>query len=308
MIRPIIGAVLAIVLFAATAPAMGRRLAPSLATRLLVPATLVMAASTVFVLGALASPWLGQLPIVSAIGKWSVVELDAVDPVPDAVSEVSVVLLLVVAGHVTWHGIRRIRELVAIYRTGRAFRDAGPLVVLDSERPDAFTTPAPAARVVVTAGLMRALTRTERRVVLAHERSHLNHQHVWWTLAADLAAAVNPLLRPVATTVAQAVERWADEDAAVIVGDRTLVARTIARAALLQHGSPALAASATGGDVPHRVRAMLAPPPRRRPLMCMALAVLLVAGTVATVAVEQTGDQVFDDAHGHTTGISRADH
>jgi beta-lactamase regulating signal transducer with metallopeptidase domain len=190
---------------------------------------------------------------------------------------------------------------VSIYRTGRAFRYTGPVVVLDSARPDAFTTPAPVSRVVVTSGLMRALTRTEQRVVLAHERSHLTHQHVWWTLAADLAAAVNPLLRPVAATVEHAVERWADEDAAVIVGDRMLVARTIARAALLQQGSPALTSSAVGGDVPHRVRAMLGPPPRRRPLVCMALAVLLVAGTVATVAVEQTGDQVFDDAAYHAT-------
>ena len=299
MTGPIIGAVLAIVLFAIAAPGLGRRLAPSLATRLLVPATLVMAASTVFVFGALALPWLGQLPMISAIGEWSVAELDAIDPVPDAVSEVSVVLLVVIAGNVVWQGIRRIRSLAAIYRTGRAFRTAGPVVVLDSALPDAFTTPAPASRVVVTSGLMRALSRTEQRVVLAHERSHLTHQHVWWTLAADLAAAVNPMLRPIATTVEHAVERWADEDAAVVVGDRTLVARTIARAALLQHGSPALTSSAAGGDVPLRVRAMLAPPPRRRPLACMALAVLLVAGTVATVAVEQTGDQVFDDAGYH---------
>ena len=52
---------------------------------------------------------------------------------------------------------------------------------------------------------------------------------------AELAAAVNPLLGPTARTVAQAVERWADEDAACALADRTLAARTLARTALLMH-------------------------------------------------------------------------
>jgi hypothetical protein len=46
-------------------------------------------------------------------------------------------------------------------------------------------------------------------VVLAHETSHLLHNHAWWLLAADLAAAANPLLRPTARTAARCVERWA---------------------------------------------------------------------------------------------------
>jgi hypothetical protein len=141
------------------------------------------------------------------------------------------------------------------------------LVVVDSDRADAFATPGWSGRIVVTTGLLRGLSATERRAVLEHERSHLRHRHAWWLLAADLAAAANPLLRASARTVAHSVERWADEDAAAAVADRRLVARAVGRAALLRHASPAPspALSALGGQVPDRVRALLAPPPRRHP-------------------------------------------
>jgi hypothetical protein len=56
---------------------------------------------------------------------------------------------------------------------------------------------------------------------------HLAHRHVFWTLTADLAAAVNPLLRPTATTVGHVIERWADEDTADLLGDRRLLATTV---------------------------------------------------------------------------------
>ncbi len=298
MTAAVCGAVLAVIIFAVTAPGLGRRLPPALATRLLVPTTLVMAVATVLVLGLLASVWLGQLPLVAEVGAWSVSRLDAYDPVPDPLGAISLVLLAVALVRVLLKVLHRVRCLVVVYRTYHRQQSAGSVIVIDSDRVDAFATPAPGGRVVVTSALLRALGPTERRAVLAHEHSHLAHRHVWWALTADLAAAVNPLLRPTATAVGHAIERWADEDAATVLGDRHLVARTIARAALLRHDarSDALLPAATGADVPQRVRALLGPPPRRRPLAFAALAVLLVAGTFATVAVERSGDQLFDHA------------
>jgi hypothetical protein len=299
MTAAVCGAVLAVVIFAITAPGLGRRLPPALATRLLVPTTMVMAAATVFVLGLLASAWLGQLPLIAAMGPWSASRLDAYDPVPDPLAAISLVLLAIVVVRVVLKIVRRARCLVAVYRTYHGQQSAGSVIVVDSDRVDAFATPAPAGRVVVTTALLRALNPTERRAVLAHEQSHLAHRHVWWAITADLAAAVNPMLRPTATTVGHAIERWADEDAAVLLGDRQVVARTIARAALLRHDArttDAMLPAATGADVPQRVRALLAPPPRRRPLVLAALAVLLVGGTLATVAVERSADQLFDHA------------
>jgi beta-lactamase regulating signal transducer with metallopeptidase domain len=297
----ICGALLAVVLFAVTAPRLGRHLPPALATRLLVPAMLVMAAATVFSLGLPAATLLVQLPPVAAMGPWSAIRLDAYNPVPDVLAAIGLVLLIAAAVHVLVKTVRRVRSLIAIYRTYHGVRSAGSVIVIDSDRVDAFATPAPAGRVVVTSALLRALSPAERRAVLAHERSHLAHRHVWWALTADLAAAVNPLLRPTATTIGHAIERWADEDAATVIGDRQLVARTIARSALLRHDAHTAAdntllPAATGADVPQRVLALLAPPPRRRPLAFAALAVLLAAGILATFAVEQSGDHLFDHA------------
>ena len=172
---------------------------------------------------------------------------------------------------------------------------------------DAFATPAPAGRVVITSGLWRVLTATERR-------GRARSRTVPRCAPARLLDAgrrsrrgVNPLLRPTATAIGRVIERWADEDAADLLADRQLVARTIAKAALLRHEAQLTAnellPAATGGDVPGRVRALLAPPPRRRPLALAALALLLVAGGLATVAVGQTSDRLFDHAALHAIDI-----
>ncbi|WP_329133335.1 M48 family metalloprotease [Streptomyces sp. NBC_01476] len=304
----------ACLLFILTAPSLGRRLPPSTATRLLVPASLAIAASTLLLLGVLALTWLGQLPAVAALGPWSTSRLQAIDPVPDPLAAVSLLLLTAAAVRTAVTVTRRLRALAVVYQAARGPRSADPVIVLDSAWPDAFTTPAPAARIVVTSGLLQALTPAERRVVLAHEHSHLVHRHVWWTLAAELAAGVNPFLRPTATAAGHAVERWADEDAARSVGDRQLVARTIARTALLQHDAPRWAGpsalAATGGDVSGRVHALLARPPRRRPFALAALTALLIASALATYALERSGEQLFDVAAlpAHTRTVGPAAH
>jgi Zn-dependent protease with chaperone function len=300
MTGAVCGAILAIVAFAIAAPRVGRHLSPALATRLLVPASVATAASTLFVLGALAATWVGQLPVIAAFGPWSTSQLDAVDPVPDPVAVVSLVLLTVATVWAVIWGARRVRALMAVYRDYRDLSPTGSVVVLDSASVDAFATPAPAGQIIVTAALWDALAPDERRVVLAHERSHLEHRHTWWTLAAELASAINPLLRPTAATIRRTVERWADEDAAEQVADRKLVARTIARTALLQHDrsrtGPHLAQAATGGDVPQRVRALLEPPPRRRPFALIALCAVVAVTVATTLSVERSSDHLFDQA------------
>src|SRR5260370_19725459 len=126
--------------------------------------------------------------------------------------------------------------------------------------------------------MMRALSRPERQVLLAHERAHACGLHFLFTTAARLAAAANPLLRPVAAATGYAVERWADERAAAVTGDRQLAARAIARAALATTAAPpcragpaagvlgavtGLARMRRAGPVPRRVAACSARHPRR---------------------------------------------
>jgi hypothetical protein len=213
------------------------------------------------------------------------------------------VLVILAAISVVLTAARRMWALVEVHRACKDLTAVGGLVVLDDARPDAFTTPRPAGRVVVTRGLLRALRPDERRVLLAHETSHLVHRHAWWNLAADLAAAVNPLLRPAARAVATAVERWADEDAARTVGDRHLVAATLVRVAQLRtrfaatlRPAVAVVPAATGGDLAVRVRALLGPPPRHRPLAAAAAIAVVLASTLPAVAVQHTGEALFEHA------------
>jgi Zn-dependent protease with chaperone function len=294
--------IVAIVLYALAAPAVSRRLPPAAATRLLVTAGVVAAASGVFILGVLAFTWIGQFPLVAAQGAWSPTALRSDSPVPPGPAIVSGALVGLAALSLMLTSARRVWALLAVHRSCRDLTVVGGLVVLDDDRPDAFTTAQPAGRIIVTTGLLRTLTPQQQRVLLAHETSHLTHHHAWWNLAADLAAAVNPLLRPAARAIATAVERWADEDAARTVGDRRLVAATLVHVAQLQSrfagSTVAVTAgpSATGGDVVARVRALLAPAPPRRPLVVTALIVGLLVGVLPAAAVQHTGEGLFEHA------------
>lgn len=129
------------------------------------------------------------------------------------------------------------------------------LVVLPSDEPEAYAVPGRPGHIVVSAGMLRRLDDDERRVLLAHERAHLRFHHHRYIAVADLAAGVVPMLRPLRQRVRFATERWADENAASEVGDRTLVARAICRAALAGQAEGALALAELG--VPARVEAML---------------------------------------------------
>ncbi len=294
------------VLFALMGPHLARKLPPATATRLLVPASLVVAGSGVWVLSAVAFTWVAQLPTVSRYGQWSAEELRADSPFPTTVAVSCGLLAVLSVSRTATVGTRRVRVLLAVRQTCRSVGAPGSLVVLDHERPDAFATPGASGRIVITTGLLRALTVEERRALFAHEASHLAHRHAWWLLAADLATAANPLLTRTGRAVGHAVERWADEDAAREVTDRRLVARTLARAALLTRAAPAAnSLGATGGDVPGRVRALLGPPPRPRVVPLAVLVVLLVATTIAAGTVQRRGDQLLDHAGTNRPSVNR---
>ena len=166
---------------------------------------------------------------------------------------------------------------------------------------DAYTAPGWPGRIVVTAGMLDALTPAEQEVLLAHERAHAAGHHYLFIALSHFAAAANPLLRPVAAAVSYTVERWADETAAGRCGDRRLTATAVGKAALASsltiapRGRAAAETGITGpavnpvrrltrrpGPVPRRVAALLAPSPSARPLLvAVAAAVVLVSGAAA---------------------------
>ncbi|GAA2103522.1 M56 family metallopeptidase [Actinomadura alba] len=136
--------------------------------------------------------------------------------------------------------------------------------VVESDVPLALAVPGRGGEVLVSRGLLRMLDGTQLQVVFQHEASHLRHRHHRYLALGALAAGTLPLLRSLNTRLRFALERWADEDAAEAVGDRTLVAHTIAQVALAR-SSPEPAAlpfpAFTDSGVVQRVQALLATAP-----------------------------------------------
>ncbi|MDT5023655.1 MAG: hypothetical protein QOE61_81, partial [Micromonosporaceae bacterium] len=274
------------VLFAVAGPRLTRRLAPAAAVRLLVPASVVVAGCAAFVLAVVTFIGAAQLGEVAEVGRWSTGTLHALSPISDTASLVAGLALLPAAGWACVFVVRTVYALRLTHRACHRLTATGALVIVDSDRVDAFTTPGLTGRIVVTTAMLSALEADQRRALIAHERSHLTHRHPWWTITADLAAAVNPLLRPTARAIRQACERWADEDAAQVTS-RHLVATTIAHAAMrapMSRRAVHPVTAATGGDVPARVRALLRPPPRTRPVHAVIVIVMAAAVIASTVS------------------------
>jgi Zn-dependent protease with chaperone function len=290
------------VLLGVSAARLGRRLPPGTAVRLLTAAMLVTALANGFVLAVAGLLVLAQIPLVAALGHYSARVLGSGLPVPVVAGGVAAVtvcgLLAAALRRAALGGRDLVLAAVACRRLGPAVNG---LVVVDDDEPDAYTLPGLGGRVVVSTAMLRALPADERRVLLAHEAAHLSRRHHLWVEAAELAAAANPLLRPARRAVRAAVEREADEVAAVEVGDRALAARALARAGLARAAArrdAALAAALAGADaaVADRARALLAGPPPRRRVLAGAVAALMLATGIAVLVTGMDTEARFEAA------------
>ncbi|OIK29600.1 M56 family metallopeptidase [Streptomyces malaysiense] len=273
-------------LLAAAGPLTGRYVAPAVAARVLAAAAVVTAGATTWTLVLLGAALLGDVPpLVRGAGEGGA----AADPVPAVIGLAACLTLVVI-------GVRLRRAVRAERRTRRALRQlcAGQpvdteLVVAASAVPRACAIPGRPGRILVTSAMLGALGPAERRVLLAHERAHLAHRHDVLVTAAALAAAADPLLCPVRSTVAYLVERWADERAAAAVGDRRTTAHALARAALTaQRGGAVCALHFADHAVTRRIAALQAAP--QPSLGSAALAVLALSTLPPLLAADATRD------------------
>ncbi len=144
----------------------------------------------------------------------------------------------------------RARALAESYRRAASMAPGGRVVVVPGRSIEAYALPGSPGRIVVSGRLLDVLDDRGRAALLAHEHAHLTGRHHLFTTVAHLAAAANPLLLPVARAVDYTVERWADERAATVTGDRRLVASTIGQVALLATPRPTrLRAAALGASI-----------------------------------------------------------
>jgi Zn-dependent protease with chaperone function len=290
------------------APALAARCSPKWAARTLVAVSLVVALATGLVLCAIAGLGFVEIPQVGQTGHWSAGAITDRFPVSPVVAVGAGVIAAGLLGAATLHLARALRSLAAAARSCRAL---GPgvdgLVVVDDDRVAAYAVPALRGRTVVSRGLLRELDADERRAVLAHEDAHLRHRHFVYVQVVELAAAANPFLRPAAAAVRRAVESWADDDAAMLVGDRVCVARAVAKAALARGRSAtprAVLGVADRSDLAYRMRNLLEPAQMRTGRWVALLVAIAVVCAVSALTVGvyahalfETAEYVFSVAH-----------
>ena len=291
---PFLGAIL----LAAFAGPVARNASPALATRALTLGAVVVAAASAWAIALLVMVRVLQVPLFTSETHVRLAGVGA-DPVPANVSEIAAIALLSVVCAAIVVVVRRQQSLRRMARLARDCHCAGDLVVLPCDVPIALALPGREGRVVISSALVRFLDGSGRRAVLAHERSHVRHRHDLYRLVVALCAAINPLMWPVLAEVAFSIERWADEDAARDVGDRSLVARTLVSVALAQAGrtSPSLALAFGADRITDRVLALDSDATRPQAIAVVGCMIPAVIGAAA--AVDATGALLRLTSLGH---------
>jgi Zn-dependent protease with chaperone function len=283
-----------------TLPALARRalvrLDPVTALRALTACVLACAGACVAALGALVLIGLLKLSLFAQLGE-------LIHPLRTPSDLIVLPAAALATGALTlgaWTLARSAVRQIRAFRTARTEADrrpaAGDLCVVDSPHPDAYALPGRPHRIVVTTGMLRSLGPAEREALFAHERAHNAGGHHYFLAGAELAAHCHPALHATRDTIRLAAERAADESAAEAVGDRRLLARAIARAALAGDAQrstrPDFAAAATTGPVPQRVAALLTPDHGRSNTRRW-IALLLTVCAILPAAAATTGVAAF---------------
>jgi hypothetical protein len=196
-------------------------------------------------------------------------------------------------GITLWGSVAAVGTARRRRRATRASMADGDLLVLETSAPLAYAVPGRHPHVVVSEGMLALLEPNEQRAMLAHEFAHLRHHHHRFLALSELAGSFVPPLRLVANRVRFATERWADQDAVRQVGDPTVLARAIARAALASsnHDHDALALGVS--DVPARIEELTSPRSSTRFPAPAPIAILML-GAVAVVAAAVQLHHVID--------------
>jgi Zn-dependent protease with chaperone function len=308
MLSAAVTALLFAALFGVAAPAVATRVAPRAGAWLLTVGGAVAGACALCVLALLALPVAGRSPEIAETGHWSVRVFAQHDRLSLGLAWTALAILAFLVGR---GGLVLVRIAVALRRSFRLSRElgrmAGALVVLPDAEPDAYAVPGRPGRVVVTRGLLRAVSPQSRQLVLAHEQAHLDGGHHWHLAVTALAAAVNPTLSRIRGVQELCVERWADEIAAGFVGRSVAAAALPGVVALIRSPArrPAAAVAVTGSATGLRAAALAAAPLRVRPSLLLVAAICAGCALVATVVCIGDMTRVIDLALDAARGTHR---
>lgn len=112
-----------------------------------------------------------RVPLVDVLGKMSAQVIRSDDPASVPVALAAGALLAAAAASTARALWRRAAALAAAGRQARRLPGSGQVVVTADDAADAYTLPGLPCRVVVTAGMLHALSHPEQQVLLAHERA-----------------------------------------------------------------------------------------------------------------------------------------
>ncbi len=244
-------------------PLIHRRLHPRVSAAVLTASAVWIAAVGVIGIWLVAFRYLAHVSWLSAQLQWCTAIIGAHSTVSSWVGMPAVAAMAI--------GVIRAVRFWRVQRTLRSSYLHGTSIVA-SDDVFAFVVPGPGAATIVSTGLLRHLDPEEQQVVFAHEQAHADHRHDRYLTVGRAAEAVLPLIRPLTRRLEFSLERWADEAAVRSVnGDRFLVARTIAKVALLPRGlaSPVLGFAGLGEAA--RAEFLLNPPERSRSLTALAV-------------------------------------
>jgi Zn-dependent protease with chaperone function len=227
-----------------------RRLPPVLAAQAVTITLAVVALAAAPTVWIVAFGFVSHLPVLGGRLAWCAEAVGVHGSVPFWVGVPAVAVAVA--------GVVRVRAVLRGHRRLRHDHPGG-IEIAEHAKPFAFTLPGRGGHVVLSSGLIDMLDEAEQGVVLAHERAHASHRHDRYLLTAQLAAALVPMLRPLAGRLQFSLERWADELAVAHCGDRAFVGRTLGKVAL-RSVAPAGVANLAGLGVPARVAALLGPP------------------------------------------------
>lgn len=255
---------------AALATSAHRRLPPRLAARFVTIALVLVVLAAVPTALVVALAFLAHAPLIGFGFKWCAQAIGLHSSVPVWLGVP--VLAMIAAGTV------RIFRLIRQHRTFR-LDESRPIHIAHSHKPYAVTLPGRAGQIVISTAMVDLLDDAEQQVVVAHEQAHARYRHDRYLLTAELAAAALPPLRALAKRVSYSIERWADEAAAAVCGDRKLVAITLGKVAL--QANPPTIAGFSGLGVASRMGALLKPPvsnPHRSQLLALWSSLFVTAG------------------------------
>jgi Zn-dependent protease with chaperone function len=226
-------------------------LAPAAAARLLTLVAVSSALTIGWLLLLTVFGWAISYPEFDTVAGWCAVATPGHHPVGTFMGVAAAIILVVGSARAVLAGFR-------FWRTDAAWRGSDSVEIVPSVDPIAFAVPGRGGTVVVSTGLLGGLPRGQRDALLAHEHAHVRLRHHRYVRVTQLAAKVVPLLYPLDRWVSLATERWADEEAARVVGDRRVVADALLSAATMQATRHGLLFAA-GSHLDERVEALLEP-------------------------------------------------